>query len=169
MRVAAHPIGLRRIAILLALGWLALAAALATPAAASAAPRPRTTLLDVEGSLMCVACKEPLAEPDSPEAQRERQVVEQFIARGYTKQQVIKAMVAQFGTAVLAKPPARGLNLTIYVIPPAAVVAGALFLLVTLPRWRRRARQAAITPMVSAPALDHADLARLERDLAGFD
>jgi cytochrome c-type biogenesis protein CcmH len=156
-------------ALAAALALCALTVGLGAPAAATAAPRPRTTLLNVEGSLMCVACKEPLAEPDSPEAQRERQVVQQLIAKGYTKQQIIKAMVAQYGTAVLAKPPARGLNLTIYVIPPAIVAAGVLFLLVTLPRWRRRAREAAITPMVNAPAISAADARRLEQDLAQFE
>jgi len=149
---------------------LAAALALLPAAAATAAPTvQRTTLLDVEDGLMCVACHVPLALANSPEAQAERQYVEQLIAKGYTKQQILKAMVAQYGTAVLAKPPARGVSLLIYVLPPAAVAAGALLVALALPRWRRRARQDLALPMASAAPLSAEDARRLEQDLAHFD
>jgi cytochrome c-type biogenesis protein CcmH len=162
----------RRIAHLALLAACLLGTAVAllgAPPASATTPVQRTTLLDVEDGLMCVACHVPLALANSPEAQAERQYVEQLIAKGYTKQQILRAMVAQYGTAVLAKPPARGVSLLIYVLPPAAVAAGALLVALALPRWRRRARQAAAAPIASGTPLSAEDARRLEQDLARFD
>jgi cytochrome c-type biogenesis protein CcmH len=139
------------------------------PQPAAAAVRARTSLLTVEDALICVVCHEPLALAQSPEAQQERAIVEQLISRGETKAQIVRTMVADYGVAVLAKPPATGVNVLVYVLPPAVVAAGLLFLLLTLPRWRRRARVAAETPMFNAPSLSPADAARLQEDLARFD
>jgi cytochrome c-type biogenesis protein CcmH len=100
----------------------------------------RASLIDVEDALMCTTCHEPLIAVQSPEALEEKAIVKRLIAQGDTKQQILKAMVAQYGPAVLALPPASGFDLTIYVLPPAIVVAGALFLIFALPKWRARAR-----------------------------
>ena len=58
-------------------------------------------------------------------------------------------MVAQYGPAVLAKPPASGFNLVIYVLPPVLVAIGVVTLLIAIPRWRRRSRLAASSPLAS--------------------
>ena len=60
---------------------------------------------------MCVACHEPLAVSQSPEAFSERSFIRVLIAQGLTKAQIEKQMVANYGAAVLAKPPASGFNL----------------------------------------------------------
>jgi len=153
------------IAVLAALvaGPLALA-----PAAASAAPAPRASLTDIENDLMCTECREPLPVAQSLEADAERSYIRTLIAEGETKSQILKNMVAQYGAAVLAKPPAHGFNLTVYVIPLAILGVGAAILAVTLPRWRRRTRAAARAPDQNAPALDAADAQRLEQELSQF-
>ena len=69
---------------------------------------------------MCIVCKTPLAVSQSPEAERERTFISGLIAKGETKAQILKAMVVQYGPAVLALPPAHGFNLTIYVLPAGA-------------------------------------------------
>ncbi|HEY8625724.1 MAG TPA: cytochrome c-type biogenesis protein CcmH, partial [Solirubrobacteraceae bacterium] len=71
-----------------------------------------------------------------------------------------------YGTAVLALPPAHGFNLAVYVIPPALLVLGIGTLVVVLPRWRRRTRAAAGEPLAPGPALDPGDARRLDEDLA---
>jgi cytochrome c-type biogenesis protein CcmH len=156
----------------LALCLLAVGAAVLGAAAAPArsAPRERTTLLNVEDALMCVLCHEPLALANSPQAQEERALVQQLIQRGETKGQILRVMVAQYGDAVLAKPPASGFNLLVYVLPPAVVIAGAALLAATLPRWRRRTRLSAeLRAADGPPPLSAADAARLDQDLARFD
>ena len=142
---------------------------LAILAAPAAAVTPRASLSDIENDVMCVSCREPLAVAQSPQALSERSFIRTLIAHGLTKAQIEKQLVAQYGVAVLGRPPAHGFNLTVYILPPALLIAGAAILAVTLPRWRRRARaRAAASPAASAPALDPAEAKRLDEDLARF-
>jgi cytochrome c-type biogenesis protein CcmH len=129
----------------------------------ASAVTPRTTLTSVENDVMCVVCNQPLAVSRSPQADRERAFISNLIAKGYTKGQIENALVAQYGSSVLALPPAHGFNLTVYILPPAILLAGAAALAFALPRWRRRART---TVADEAPALDSTDAQRLEEDLA---
>jgi cytochrome c-type biogenesis protein CcmH/NrfF len=149
---------------------LAVFAACALVPAAAAATTPRASLTDIENDVMCTSCREPLAVAQSPQADSERSYIRGLIAQGLTKQQIEQNLVSQYGEAVLGKPPASGLNLTVYILPPAILVAGLAILAVTLPRWRRRTRAAAAQapPAASSPRLDPADAARLEDDLAQF-
>jgi cytochrome c-type biogenesis protein CcmH len=132
---------------------------------ALASPAPRASLTDVENDVMCVSCKEPLAVAQSPQADSERAFIRTLIAQGQTKPQIEKALVAQYGPAVLGRPPAHGFNLTVYILPPALVLLGAAALACTLPRWRRRSRAAA-RAAEPPPRLPADDARRLEEDLA---
>jgi cytochrome c-type biogenesis protein CcmH len=160
-------------AVLRVAGSLALAlSCVATlgPAAgvAAATVAPRASLTDIESDVMCVSCKEPLAVAESPQAYAERGFIRGLIARGQTKSQIEQALVSQYGTAVLGRPPAHGFNLTVYILPPALVLIGAVALGVTLPKWRRRARAAAAgeSAMPAHSRLGPDDARRLEEDLA---
>jgi cytochrome c-type biogenesis protein CcmH len=157
----------------------ALATALAIALVGSLAPiataaTPRASLTDIENDVMCVSCRESLAVAQSPQSYAERNFIRALIAQGETKQQIERALVAQYGPAVLGKPPAHGFNLTVYVLPPAIVALGVAILVVTLPRWRRRTRhRAATTRPEVGPAngagLDPREADRLEAELARFD
>jgi cytochrome c-type biogenesis protein CcmH len=131
--------------------------------AALAATGSRASLTDIENDVMCVSCREPLAVAESPQAYAERNFIRTLIGRGETKAEIEQALVAQYGPAVLGRPPAHGFNLTIYVLPPALVLLGIALLAVTLPRWRRRARAGATVE--PSPRLSPADARRLNDDL----
>jgi cytochrome c-type biogenesis protein CcmH len=153
---------------------LALAAAiLAIVPASAGAVVPRASLTDIEQDVMCPSCHEPLALAQSPQADAERAYISMRIAQGETKQQIERDLVAQYGPSVLGKPPAHGFNLTVYILPPALLVAGALLLMFVLPRWRRRTREAAAararSPLPAGAPLDATDARRLQEDLASFD
>ena len=140
-------------------------------ASVAAAPVAKTSLSDVEDEVMCPSCHEPLALAQSPQANAERNFIRTLIAQGDTKSQIKQALVGQYGPEVLAKPPASGFNLTVYILPPALLIAGIALLAVTLPRWRRRtAARAAATPAAApgGPALTAEDARRLDEDLARF-
>lgn len=144
---------------------------LATAAPTIAAPvRERASLTDIESDVMCVACREPLAVAQSPQAYSERAFIRMLINQGQSKAQIEKTLVAQYGAAVLAKPPPHGFNLTVYILPPAALLAGLATLAFTLPRWRRRAREraAAAVSAGAGPSLASADARRLDDDLARY-
>ena len=151
------------------LSMLAVAALVAmtfTTATTTAAATPKASLTDIENDVMCVSCREPLAVAQSPQAVSERDFIRALIAQGQTKQQIERALVAQYGPAVLGRPPAHGFNLTVYILPPALVILGAVILAVTLPRWRRRARARATASPAPGPRLAADDARRLEEDLA---
>ncbi len=146
---------------------LALFSALVGAESASAVAA-RASLLDIENDVMCVVCNEPLAVSQSPQAYQERGFIRGLIAKGETKSQIERALVVQYGPAVLGRPPAHGFNLTVYVLPPAIVLIGLGVLALTLPRWRRRARLARARPVATGPPLDPAENRRLEEDLSRY-
>lgn len=146
---------------------------LALPTGAGAAT-PRTSLTDVENEVMCLVCGTPLNVAQSPQADRERAYIRRLIERGDTKQQVKDELVAGYGPNVLALPKPSGFNLTVYVIPIAAVLAALVALALILPRWRRRraaAAAVAATPTGNGagPGLSSAEARRLDEDLARYD
>jgi cytochrome c-type biogenesis protein CcmH len=142
-----------------------LTAVLFAPATGYAAT-PRASLTQIENDVMCVACHEPLSVAQSPEAFSERAYIRQLIAQGLTEKQIENQLVAQYGPSVLAKPPANGFNLLIYVLPPLLLLIGIATLVVTLPKWRRRSRAAASAPLPAGPEIDPGDARRLDDDLA---
>ena len=146
---------------------LALALALLWMLTAAAAAQPHTSLSAVQDDLMCVACHEPLAVSQSPQADSERELIRQLIARGYTKARIERVMVAQYGPSVLARPPASGFNLSVYVLPPAAVLLGLVIVGFAVTRWRRTAGGRPASERPAAP-LSSPDLERLEDELARY-
>jgi cytochrome c-type biogenesis protein CcmH/NrfF len=149
---------------------VALLAALAVAGPAAGAVQPRVSLPDLESEVMCVLCKVPLSVADAPEADAERRFISSLIARGETKDQIKKALVAQYGEAVLSAPKAKGFGLAAYLVPLLAILAAIGALAVLWPRWRRTARERDASEPVSPPAvIPAADTERLDRELASFD
>jgi cytochrome c-type biogenesis protein CcmH len=136
-----------------------------SPALAASTTR-RASLTQIESDVMCVACHESLAVAQSPEAFSERAYIRTLIAQGETRQQIEHNLVQQYGPSVLALPPAHGFNLLVYVLPPVLLALGIATLLITIPKWRRRARRAALEPLAAGPPLSAVDAHRLDEDLA---
>ncbi len=160
-------LNLTRAAIRMTLVALLAGCALA-PAALAANQPARASLTDIENDVMCTSCREPLAVAQSPQANSERDYIRKLIAQGLTKRQIEQNLVAQYGEAVLGKPPASGFNLTVYILPPAILAAGLAILFITLPRWRRRTRAAPDQGSRPTPELNPAEAARLEQELSQF-
>ncbi|MCL2417717.1 MAG: cytochrome c-type biogenesis protein CcmH [Conexibacteraceae bacterium] len=152
-----------RLGRVVATALVALALGAATGATAAAAT---VNYSSVVSQFMCVSCHEPLELVNSPQAISEKQTLQGFVNRGLTMSQIKTAMVGQYGPAVLARPPASGFNLTIYIMPPAIFVAGLALLIFTLPKWRRRAR--AVQPLAGTDELPAAEASRLDDELSRF-
>ena len=77
------------------------------------------------------------------------------------------ALVAEFGSEVLAEPDAgeSGFDIAAFLVPAAVVGGGMIAIWVAVARWRRRERGDR-TPAVE---LNAADSARLEQDLSRYD
>jgi cytochrome c-type biogenesis protein CcmH len=140
---------------------LGLSAALA--GTATAAP---PNYSDALSQFMCTSCHEPLELVNSPQAISEKQWMRHLLAEGLDMSQLKQAMVAQYGQQVLARPPASGFNLTVYVLPPAIFLAGLALLAFTLPKWRERSRRA--TRLAGAAPLATEDAKRLDDELEHF-
>jgi cytochrome c-type biogenesis protein CcmH/NrfF len=117
---------------------------------------------------MCVSCHEPLNQVNSPQALSEKNFLRGLIARNLTLGQIKTAMVAEYGTEVLGRPPASGFNLTIYILPPAVLLGGLALLAYTLPKWRERSRRSAGSRLPGAAPLESEDARRLDDELTDF-
>jgi cytochrome c-type biogenesis protein CcmH/NrfF len=146
------------------LATLALTGVGAAQASAAAAPNYSA----VVSQFMCVSCHEPLELVSSPQAISEKQQLKTLIARGLDMARIKRAMVAQYGVQVLGRPPASGFNLTVYIVPPAIFFGGLALLAYTLPKWRRRSRQAELTRLEEPPPLPPDEAQRLDDELTNF-
>jgi cytochrome c-type biogenesis protein CcmH len=147
---------------------LALLGLLVVPAFGTAAAAPRASLPDIEDEVMCPSCGVALNQAFNPQAERQRDFIRTQIEQGRSKEQIKQALVSEFGPRVLATPQTddSSFNWAAYLVPLAAVAAGALALVVGLRRWRARP---ATGPGEGASELSPADAARLERDLSKYD
>jgi cytochrome c-type biogenesis protein CcmH len=127
-------------------------------------PKPLASQADLEGEIMCPVCNTTLDQSDSPIARRMKADIASRIAAGQSKQQIKDELVAQFGTKVLAAPPAKGFNLLAWLLPFAALFGGALVLGLLAWRWSRNREPSSPAPRLS-PALER----RVDEELARFD
>src|SRR5262249_20472676 len=122
------------------------------------------TLPDIEDEVMCTICGTLLEMSSSPQADRERHLIQVLIDQGKTKQQIEDVLVAQYGPNVLATPSDSGFDLTAWLVPVLALGAALTARIVF---WRRLRRRGPDRP--PPPQLDPADSQRLDADLAEFD
>jgi cytochrome c-type biogenesis protein CcmH len=112
-------------------------------------------------NLYCPVCENiPLAVCGTAACAQWRQQIADLLTQGYTEQQIYDYFAMQYGDAVLAAPPARGINWIIYLLPPVAIFVAALFL------WRsmRASRMTALTNKAEG-AIGKEYIAQLEEDL----
>jgi cytochrome c-type biogenesis protein CcmH/NrfF len=151
--------------------WLALAASLVLllgPASA-AARAPQTSLSEISSEVMCPVCGTLLELAESPQAQREKAFVSRLVAEGRSKAQIKDALVAQYGTEVLALPQGSGFDLSAYLVPVVAFVVAAVALLLGVLRWRRAGGSPSSDGRAAPAGPSDEEAERLEADLARYD
>jgi cytochrome c-type biogenesis protein CcmH len=149
---------------LLGVGLLALA-----PGGALAAT-PQTSLGEVSSEVMCPVCGTLLELAESPQALRQKAFISRLVAEGRSKEQIKDALVAEYGTEVLALPQGSGFDLSAYLVPLIAFALAVIALAFGVLRWRRAAaanRREGPAAGTAGPSDEDAE--RLEADLARYD
>jgi len=138
---------------------------------AAGANCPKATLADIEDEVMCPVCGVPLGLAEAPQAERERLFVRSLIDRCRSKQEIKRALAAEYGPSVMALPEDHGFNVAAYLVPALAILAAILGIALGAAGWRReRRRSGSDDPELGdTPPLDPADLARLDVELESHE
>lgn len=156
---------------------LALAAAVAAivllaagSAGAARASESHPTLGELESEVMCPTCHTTLDMSSSPVAERIRAFIRARIAAGATKSEIKKALVDEFGPAILAEPSKHGFNLLAWLLPLLGIVLAAIVLGWLAWRWSRSRRDGTGDASTSGTGagLDADIERRLDEELARF-
>ncbi len=89
--------------------------------------------------------------------------LDQLVERNEPDDLVIQAFVQEYGPAVLAEPPAKGLALMGYVMPGVALLGGLTLVLLVLRHWRRGVSSQATVSASAAPDVSAELLERARR------
>ena len=117
---------------------------------------------ELERLLIAPCCwRQPVADHLSAEADQMRAGIRALLQEGKTKDEILDFYVAQYGQAILAKPPYRGFNLLAYALPGVFLLFLGGGLAWVLASSRRRP---ALAPL-SKEALPSCYATQLEREL----
>ncbi len=144
------------------LAGVLLALAFAAPILAAARPSES----ELETKLVCQTCHETLDQSNSPQAQQMKAEIRRRIAEGWSEQQILDEMVANYGPSVLSTPATHGFDLLAWVLPIGGILAGAAGLAGGAHYWTRRRPDERAD---DGPELAPEDEARVDAELARFD
>jgi cytochrome c-type biogenesis protein CcmH len=137
------------------------ALALALPGAAAAQ---EASLTDIEDEVMCPICGTTLELSESPQAEREREFIRLRIEQGQSKEEIVDALVVEYGEDVLAVPDSDGFDLTAWVVPALGIGLAALGVGLAIARLARRRDGDDAGPPIE-PEQD----ARIDSDMKSYD
>ncbi len=156
---------LRQLAVAAPAVLLALMVVAAADRSAQAATVSDEDVQAIASQLRCVVCQN-LSVADSPSemAHQMRDLIRERLAAGDRPEQVTAYFVQRYGDWVLLAPPARGLNLVLWLAPFGAVAGGLVLVLTLVRRWRRPPVAATAVAAATVGAADRKRLAaELER------
>jgi cytochrome c-type biogenesis protein CcmH len=119
---------------------------------------------DLEAELVCPVCETTLDQSNAPVAERMKLYIRERIAAGDTEDEIKDALVAEFGSGVLATPEKSGFGLLAWLLPLGALVVGLVTVGVLVRAWSRRR-----TPAADTAPLDPELERRVDEELARFD
>lgn|SRR5262249_55360066 len=64
--------------------------------------------------------------------------IQGYLNKGLTDDQVIQAMIKEYGPGAYVEPPKQGFGLVAWVMPGVYLIAGALLVVFVISRWRKR-------------------------------
>ena len=132
-------------------------------------PTPDTSMISddqvnaIAKQMYCPVCENtPLDVCPTQACAQWRELIRLRLAEGWSEDQIKDYFVEQYGVRVLGAPPAKGFNWLVYLIPPLAIVAGAVILFQALKGMQKKS-QPAVQAETPAPADDY--VRRIEEEL----
>jgi cytochrome c-type biogenesis protein CcmH len=93
---------------------------------------------EIASQMFCPVCENvPLDVCPTQACHQWRETIRAMLAEGATEEEIKAHFVEQYGDRVLAEPPREGFNWLVYVVPPVAVLIGAVLLLGRMRAWKR--------------------------------
>lgn len=90
---------------------------------------------DISNELMCPVCQgQTVAESNSQLALSMKEVVRIKVSEGKSKEEILDYFILQYGDTILAKPPIRGFNLLLWILPPGILVLSILLWVIRVKR-----------------------------------
>jgi len=137
--------------------------ALVTAGVGAAATPPSAA--NLESQIVCPVCETTLDQSTAPIAMRMKAFIRARVAAGDSEQQIKDALVAEFGSEVLAEPPGGGFGLLAWLLPLGALLVGAIAVGILIRTWSRRRDPAPAAADDLDPELDRL----VDEELARFD
>jgi cytochrome c-type biogenesis protein CcmH/NrfF len=148
--------------------WIAAAlAALALLPSAAVAAEPQTSLADIEDEVMCTICGTTLQLANAPQAQQERDLINQLIAEGKSKEEIKDALVVEYGPEVLAVPSSEGFDLAAWIVPIVGILIALVAIVLAARRWRSEKPSSPSPDSPASPSATESE--RLQADLSRYD
>jgi cytochrome c-type biogenesis protein CcmH len=133
----------------------------------------------IASQLFCPVCENtPLDVCPTTACHQWRELIRQMLAEGKSPAAIKQYFVDYYGARVLSEPPVSGINWLVYIVPPAAFIAGATLLFLAFRTWRRMEKEP-VASQTSVPgssegaaptsgattAMDDQYIARIEEEL----
>jgi cytochrome c-type biogenesis protein CcmH len=142
---------MRRLALILLLAALAAPVFAVTPDEILKDPALEARARHISQGLRCMVCQnQSIDDSDAPLAHDLRLLVRQRLEAGDSDRQVVDFIVARYGDFVLLKPPVQLDTILLWGLPPAALLAGVIALIIAA----RRRRAVEDVPALSAAERD---------------
>lgn len=88
--------------------------------------------------LYCPVCENiPLDVCPTQACAQWRALIKEKMIAGWSKDEIKQYFVDQYGDRVLAQPPARGLNLLVYILPPVVFIGGIVIVYLNLRKIKK--------------------------------
>lgn len=94
-------------------------------------------------------------------------IIKQKLSEGQSGETIIASFVRQYGEVVLSEPPKRGFNLTAWITPFGAILAGGVVIFLAVKRWLKQGAPHTAEATVY-PEQDNEYRERIERELKKF-
>lgn len=92
----------------------------------------------VAKELYCPVCENvPLDVCPTTACAQWRELIREKIREGWTPEEIKVYLAEQYGDRVLSEPPRTGINWLVYILPPALILAGAVYLGLNIRRMKK--------------------------------